>query len=31
MIGAGRVQLLLQDGGIGFPRHQFRSVVVGNR
>jgi hypothetical protein len=25
---AGRVQLLLQDGGTGLPRHQFRSVVA---
>jgi hypothetical protein len=26
--GAGWVQLLLQDGATGLPRHQFRSVVA---
>jgi hypothetical protein len=25
---AGWVQLFLQDGAAGFPRHQFRSVVA---
>ncbi len=27
-LSAGRVQLLLQDGGTRLPRHQFRSVVA---
>jgi hypothetical protein len=31
MLGAGWVQLLLQDGAARLPRHRFRSVVVSNR